>query len=68
MKLHRLKVNTMSCLYERANLNGTLFLGHCRAINERDIIIKQLQEELLETKNERDSLKAQISLTKHADH
>ena len=39
-----------------------------RAINERDITIKQLQENLLEIENERNSLKLNNLPTKHIDN
>ncbi|CAB4018095.1 Hypothetical predicted protein [Paramuricea clavata] len=39
-----------------------------RAINERDITIKQLQENLLEIENERNSLKLKNLPTKHIDN
>jgi hypothetical protein len=39
-----------------------------RAINERDITIKQLQENLLEIENERNSLKLKNLPTKHVDN
>ncbi len=52
MKLHPLKLTTISCLKSRANLNlnGSLFLGHTVYIEQLKLITHKVIKEHCETK------------------